>query len=186
MKKWMKTLAISGIAALIGLSSQAMAQQGQGGGQRGQRGQGQFDPEQMRQRMNERLREQFGVKNDAEWQVIQTRIEKVNEARRDVGFGGMGMFGRRPGQRGPGGDQAGANQGGMAGRRFGATPMPEAEALQAAIDSNASADDIKAKLAAYRTARKSRQAKLDQAREELRKVLSVRQEAVAVMNGLLE
>jgi len=185
MKRWMKTLAIGGIAALIGLTTQAMAQQGGGQGAGGrQRGQGNFDPEQMRQRMTERLREQFGVKNDAEWQVIQTRIEKVNEARREVGFGGMGMFMRRPGQGGgPGGD-AQADRGGR--RGFGAAAMPEAEALQAALESNASADDIKAKLAAYRTARKDRQAKLTQAQEELKKVLTPKQEAVAVMNGLCE
>ena len=50
--------------------------------------------------MMDRFREQFEVKDDDEWKLIQDRIEKVMEARRAAGgFGGMG-FGR-PG--GPGG-----------------------------------------------------------------------------------
>ncbi len=190
MKHWIRTLAVSGVVTLIGLTTTSVMAQQRGGGQGGQGGpggRGDFDPEQMRQRMAERMREQFEVKSDDEWKVIEPRIQKVLEARRDVGFGGMGMgmFGRRTR---PQGDQAGAQpQGDRRGfRGFGGEPNPEAEALQQAIDDKASAETIKAKLAAYRTARKDKQAKLDQAREELKKVLSSRQEAVAVLNGYLE
>jgi Spy/CpxP family protein refolding chaperone len=45
---------------------------------------------------------------------------------------------------------------------------------------------VKSKLAALRDARKARQEKLAAAQEELKKVLTARQEAVAVLNGLLE
>ena len=72
-----------------------------GGGPGG--GPGNFDPEQMRQRMMERYKEQLGVKEEAEWKLIPERIEKVNEARRDSMRGGFGMFGGRGGPGGPGG-----------------------------------------------------------------------------------
>lgn len=148
---------------------------GGGGGQGGPGGPGggNFDPEQFRQRMMERYREQLGVKDDSEWKLIQTRIEKVSEARREVGFGGFGG-----GRGGPGGPGGGGRRGGEA--------SPEREALQKAIDSNASADEIKAKLTAYRTSVKDKEAKLEKAQDDLRKVLSMKQEAAAVLMGLLK
>src|SRR5439155_7178846 len=73
-------------------------------------GRGNFDPEQFRQRMMDRYREALEVKNDDEWKIVSTRIEKVMDARRDMGgpggFGGRTM-GRRGGDHGGGGaDQA--------------------------------------------------------------------------------
>ncbi|MCX8108104.1 MAG: hypothetical protein N3G20_04800, partial [Verrucomicrobiae bacterium] len=106
----MKTLAVGSVALLIGLGSwTVMGQQaGPGRGDRGDRPQ--FDPEQMRQRMMERMRERLEVKDDAEWKAIEDRLQKVMDARREAGgFGGMGMgmFGRGPGRGGQGGDQPG-------------------------------------------------------------------------------
>jgi hypothetical protein len=150
---------------------------------------GNFDPEQMRQRMMERMREQFDVKDDAEWKLIEERITKVMDAQRATrSFAGMGGFGggrRGGGPGGPGGDQAGAG-GGRARGGFGGEPNPDVEALQKAIEAKAPADEIKAKLAKVREDRKAADAKLDAAQDELKKVLSVRQEAVAVMAGLLK
>lgn len=158
-------------------------QGGGGGGGGGQGGPGNFDPEQARQRMMERYREQLGIKDDTEWKLIETRIEKVSEARREIGMRGMGFggFGGRGG--GPGGP-GGAGGGGR--RGFGGEPSPEQEALQKAIESNASADEIKTKLAAFRASLKDKEAKLEKAQDELRKVLSVKQEAQAVLMGLLK
>jgi len=84
--------------------------------------------------------------------------------------------------------QHAAGGGGGGGRRggFGPEPLPEAEALQKAIESQASNDEIKAKLAKLREARKEKEAKLEKAQEDLRKVLSLRQEAAAVLAGLLK
>jgi len=180
MNRMLKRIALGGVVTLLCLNvGQALAQQG--GGREG--GRGNFDPEQMRQRMMERYKEAFGVTNDDEWKIIQDRIAKVNEARRDVGFGGgMGMM-RRPG--GPGGDQAGGGQDRQR-RGFGGEPDPDAEALQKAIEAKASNDDLKAKMTAYRNSRKAKQAKLQTAQEDLRKVLSVRQEAVALQMGLVD
>ena len=56
-------------------------------------GRGNFDPEQMRARMMERYRESFEVKDDAEWKLIEGRITKVMDARREMGGFGRGFGG---------------------------------------------------------------------------------------------
>jgi hypothetical protein len=63
--------------------------------------------------------------------------------------------------------------------------MPEAEALQKAIESKASKEELKAAMAKYREAREANQAKLRQAQEDLRKVLTLEQEAIALQMGLV-
>ena len=185
MKNWFKNIALA--TAVIGCCSTAtLAQDGQNR---------RPDPEQFRQRMAERMREQFGVTDDAEWKIIEGKIQKVTEARRAVGGGGfaaMGGFGGRRGggdgdraERGDRGDRG--DRGGEGGRRFGGfEPSPEVADLQKAIESKASADEIKTKLAKVREARKANEATLEAAQEDLKKVLSVRQEAVAVMMGLVK
>lgn len=166
-----KLLVVGMLALFAGLgSTQVMAQN--------RPNRGNFDPEQFRQRMMDRYREELDVKDDAEWKLISERINKVMEARREVGFGGPGMFGR--GRRG--GDRGNDNRR----PRFGSEPSAAAEALEKAIESNASADEIKAKLAKYRDEKKEKQAKLDKAQDELKQVLSVKQEAAAVMAGLID
>ncbi len=184
MKRTIKTglLALTTAAAL--LAPQAIAQQG-GGGQRGggQRGGGGFDPEQMRQRMEERMRESFGVTDDAEWKVISERIQKVNEVRRES-MGGM-MGGMRGMMRPPGG-QGGDQQGGNRARFGGGEPNPAEEALDKAIETKASKEDLKAAMAKYRDARKASEEKLAKAQDELKAVLSVQQEAVALRMGLVK
>jgi hypothetical protein len=169
--------------SLLAQNDAAAPQQGGQGGQGGpggRQGRGNFDPEQMRQRMMERLREQLGVKDDAEWSLIEARIKKINESRSGMGrgFGGFG------GPGGPGGGPGG--QGGRQGRGGFGQPNPDAEALQTALDSGGSADDIKAKLATYRASAKQKEAQLEKAQDELRQLLSVKQEARAVLMGLLK
>ena len=148
----------------------------------GAQGRGNFDPEQMRARMMERYREAFEVKDDAEWKLLEGRITKVMEARREMGGFGRGFGG--PGGRRGGGD-GGGDQGGER-RRFGPEPSPEAESLQKAIEAKAPNDEIKAKLAKYRDSQKTKQANLEKAQADLRQVLSVKQEASAVLMGLLQ
>jgi len=60
------------------------------------------------------------------------------------------------------------------------------QALRKAIESKASAAEIKSKLADLRAARKQKEAELETAQDDLRKILSARQEAVAVTLGLLK
>ena len=58
--------------------------------------------------------------------------------------------------------------------------------MRKALDSKASAAEIKAKLADLRAARKKKEADLEKAQDALRDILSARQEAVAVTLGLLK
>ena len=184
--KTFNQLSVAACAAFVMVLSAnpVAAQQGQG--------RGNFDPAEMRQRMMDNYRERLEIKGDDEWKAIQPLIEKVMDARREVGFGGGGgfAFGRGGGGRRGGGNADaqpnGNNQGGRRGGFRGGEPSPEAEELQKAIDSNASKDELKAKLTKFREARKEKEAKLAKAQEDLKKVLSVKQEAAAVLNGLLQ
>jgi hypothetical protein len=187
-------LTICGVAAALTLGAGTVSAQndngGPGGGQGGGGfGRGNFDPAQFQQRMMDNIRDQLGFTNDADWNAVQPLIQKVMDARRDIGFGGGArMFaGRNRGGQG-GGGQGGGGNGGFGGGRggFGPQPSPEAEALQKAIDDNSPPAQIKAALAKYEAAQKAKQAKLVQAQEDLRKVLTMKQEAQATLLGLVQ
>ena len=181
MNRFLRPIVGVGLAALVTVGTvcaQDGAQPPAGGPPGGPGGGRNWDPAQMQKMMMDRYREQLGVKDDEEWKLIETRIQKVTEARMAVGFRGPGGFGGRRG--GPGG------QGNNGRRGFGGEPSPEQEALQKAIDDNASADVVKSKLSAYRASVKDKEAKLEAAQDDLRKVLSVKQEAAAVLGGLLK
>ena len=196
----MKRLSLASLLAICGLilstatgsllaqNEAPAAQAGAPGapvGPGGRGGRGNWDPEQMRQRMMERVREQLAVKDDAEWSLIEARIKKINDSRPGMGrgFGGPGGPGGPGGQAGQGGQ---GGQGGRQGRGGFGQPNPDAEALQSALDSGGSADDIKAKLTTYRASAKQKEAQLEKAQDELRQLLSVKQEARAVLMGLLK
>jgi len=183
--KMNQLLVVCGMAATLCLSAGKVSAQndnGGNGGGGGGGGRGNFDPAAFQQRMMDNVRDQLGFTNDTEWNAIQPMVQKVMDARRDTMGGGMGrMFGR--------GNRGGNNNGNNGGRRggmFGGTPSPEAEALQKNIDDNAPTAQIKAALAKYHASQKDKQAKLLQAQENLRKVLTVKQEAQATLLGLLE
>ncbi len=179
-----QTFAIWGVAAALCLSTGSLLAQndnGGGGGGQGGPGRGNFDPAQFQQRMMDNIREQLGFTNDTDWGAVQPLIQKVMDARRDVGFGG-GM-GRMFRNRGGNGDNA--NGGGRRGGFFGGQPSPEVEALQKTIDDNSPPAQIKAALARYEASQTAKQAKLTEAQAQLRKVLTVKQEAQATLLGLL-
>jgi hypothetical protein len=167
------------------------------GGFGGGFGGGNFDPAAFQQQMQQRLltqdRETLAITNDDEWAVIQPLIQKVMDAQQALGTGG-GMFGRMGGGRGRGGAIAGvaggapgAAPGGAAGgaAAMGPEVSDEQQALQQAINSNAPAAEIRKALAAYRASRKVLQDNLETAQNNLRKVLTIKQEAQAVLLGLL-
>ena len=133
----------------------------------------------MQQRMMERVQEQLGFTNSAEWDAVKPLVQKVMDARREVGFGGMGrMFGNRN-RNGAGGDQPNRG-GGMPGQS-----SPEQDALQKAIDDNAPSAQIKDLLARYKAVQKAKQAKLEAAQADLKAVLTTKQEAQACLLGLV-
>ncbi len=184
--KLSKSLAVAAIALMCASAGTVLAQNdgggnagGQGGGRRGPGG-GNFDPAQMQQRRLENLKEQMGVTDDAEWKVIQERAEKVMTAQREAMSGrGMGMGPRR------GGNNPDQGGGPRRGGFFG-PPSPELEALQNAVENNAPAEQLKAALEKYRASIKVKEAALEKSQEELKKVLTAKQEAVAVVHGLLK
>ncbi len=161
---------------------------GDGGGERGgERGgdRGNFNPQEMQARMLAGLRDRMEVKDDEEWKVISERIAKVAELRRNAPGGpGMMMMGRGPGGGGPGGpgrDEGGSGRGGF--RPGGGSA--EMTALASALRDKLPDAEIKSRLDRLRDQRKDSEAKLARAQEELRAVLTMRQEAMAVMAGLL-
>jgi Spy/CpxP family protein refolding chaperone len=187
------TAVFTGLALCVLVPSlSAQADNGQNGGRRSRGGQdngngnGQdnggrrnFNPEDMQARMLTAIRERFGISNDEEWALISQRITKVMELRRTTG-GGMGG-GFRGGPGGPGGDTQG--RGGRMGR--GGSNSQETEALQQALTDKMPDAEIKARMDRLRDTRKAADAKLREAQEELRAVLTVPQEATAVLFGFL-
>jgi hypothetical protein len=135
----------------------------------------QFDPAQFRQQRLDRIKEQLGASDD-EWKVLSPKIEKVMDVQRNT-FGGFG------GGRGRGGGGGGGNADNQP-----QTPVAKASAdLRTTLENkDAPADDIKTKLAALREAREKARAELQAAQKELKEVLTQRQEAVLVTNGMLE
>lgn len=149
-------------------------------------GRGNFDPAQFRQRMMDRVKEQLEITDDAEWKAVEPLVQSVMDARMaSMGGMGRGMFGgpRRGG--GAGGNGGGGADQPRRGGTFGQTPSPEAETLQKAIDAKAPKAEIKAAMEKFVASRKAKQAELEKSQEELRKVLTTRQEAIATLNGLL-
>jgi hypothetical protein len=177
-----KLMALFAVAAALCLSADNLLAQDNGGdnggGGGGRRGRGNFDPAQFQQRMLDRTKEQLGFTNDTDWNAVEPLVQKVMDARRDTMASMFGGF-----RRGGRGGQDGGNGGG--GGAFGGAANPEREALQQAIDSGAPAAQVKTALDKYRTAQKAKQAKLEQAQADLQKVLSQKQEAQAVLLGLL-
>ena len=179
MRRMTQMLAIAGVACVASLGSNKAWAQQDNGGRRG------FDParvQEFQQRRMERLKEDLEVKDD-EWTALQPLIQKVMDAQRAVfadRIGGAFRGGRGGGDNSGGGDNGGRRRGG-----FGGEPSPEAEALQKAIESKASNSEMKAALAKYQESRKAKQTELETAQANLKKVLSVRQEAILTAQGLL-
>ena len=193
MQKRMVKIGVAACVLALTVGGLSVAQQGGGGG--GRRGGGQggpggnFDPAQMRQRMMERYKELLGA-DDQAWKVMEPRLQKVMDLNRQVNPGGMrGMFGMfgRGGRGGPGGD------GGPQGERRGPFGQEPETALSKAMtqlqttleNQTASPDDIKKQLTAVREAREKARAELAVAQEDLKKILTVRQEALLVTMGQL-
>ncbi len=131
------------------------------------------------------IRERLEVPDDEEWKLISTRVMKVSELRRASGGGMAGgmAFGGRGGPPPGGAGGGGGDRTSSRGTRGGGPP--EMELLSSALRDKLPDAEIKMRLDRLREARKANEANLAKAQDELRAVLSVRQEAVAVMFGLL-
>jgi len=198
MQRRMITIGVVACVLALVIGGLCLAQPPQGGRQRGgdqggQRGERPaFDPAQMQQRRAEFMKQQLGASDD-EWKVIEPRLNKVMELNRDAMAGGRGgMFGfggMRPGR---GGDQGATARGGER-PRFPGQENRQPSAVEKAADTlsttlenqSASPETIKQQLTALRAARTKAQNDLAAAQQELRQILSLRQEAVLVLNGTL-
>jgi hypothetical protein len=156
---------------------------------------GMFDPTQIRQRMMERMRERLGVKDDAEWKVIEPRLRKVMDLNQQAltgrAQGMLGMLGTFGGGRGgPGG----GNDGGQTPPTRGSGPNGQMTALDNAlaqmrttlVNPSAAPDDLKRALTAVRAAGLKMQQDRAAAQTELKKILTLRQECVLVEMGQLD
>ena len=179
-----KLLALLAVAAALCVSAESSLAQDNGGGNGGggggggfrRGGGGNFDPAQFQQQMMDRVKDRLGFTNDTDWSAVEPLVQKVMDARRVSMSGRFGGFG---GRRGGGG---GGNGGGGP---FGGQPDPDRDALQQALDSNAPAAQVKTLLDKYRASQKAKEAKLEAAQADLKKILSQKQEAEAVLMGLL-
>lgn len=168
--------------------AQPQGRGGQGQGPGGERGPREFDPERMQQMMQQRMQEQLGATAE-EWKVLGPRVMKVMNLSRQVntGAGGMfrmGMAGRRGGAQG-GPEGPGGRRGPM-GQGEPTAVDTASEALQTALENTAATpDEIKTKLTALRAAKEKAKAELATAQQELKQVLTLRQEAQLVLMGML-
>jgi hypothetical protein len=189
MSWWKAAVLVAVVGLAVSLwAGVTMAQEAPGGrgGRRGWGpGGGGWDPEQMRQQMSERMREMLGA-TEEEWAVIGPLLEKVQTLQREAtgGFGfmfGRGRGDRRFGRRGGDEEQAQAQEEEQ-------TPLEAAtQALRDLLENEeATPEQIKEALTAYREAREAARQELAKAQEELRALLSMRQEAQLVLMGTLD
>jgi hypothetical protein len=148
----------------------------------------------MQQQFNQRIKEMLESTDD-EWKALEPRIESVRQLQRDASSRGFGPGPGGPPGGGPGGPGAGAPTNASAQSNG---PGPNAPANQSPIqqassdlrtvleNNEASAEDIKAKVAALRDARAKAKADLAKAQDDLRELVTARQEATLVVLGILE
>lgn len=165
----------------LSLSQPQAAPQGERGLQRRQRGGQRMDAEQMRRMMAERLKEILEV-SDEDWKVLEPRLTKVfTLSRQTSGMGGMRTLFRGRGDR----DRGGRMQGREDTREQTEVGKSIEELRKLLENKEAKPEEIKKKLTALREAREKTKQELAKAQQELRKILSLRQEAQLVLMGLL-
>lgn len=168
-----RALALTAVAALAIFSLVQAQEAGQRrgrareeGARQGQQGrQGGFA--QMQERWTTSMKEQMGA-TDEEWRAIQPKLEKIMSIQRDMRTGFRGWRGSESDE--PQTDVAKA----MAG-------------LRATVeDKNASSDTVSKRLTAFREARDKAREEVKTLQKELKEQVNPRQEAVLVLNGVLE
>jgi hypothetical protein len=154
---------------------------------------GNMDSGQFQQRRIASLREQLGITDDTEWEIVNGLIQKVIQAQQavqndtprsgilsmSVGTNSIaGILGQMRNARG----NANGNN------RIASSLLrtsPEVETVQKAFDSKAPTAEMRAAIDKLIEVRKVHRTALEKAQADLRQVLTVHQEAVAAVNGLL-
>jgi hypothetical protein len=181
IQNWCIAAALAGALSMTTTNLFAQANS-QGNEQRQRR----FDPAQFQDRMAERYKGMLEITDEEEWKAVQPLIQKVNEARMQAfAGGGRGMMGFGGGRRGPDGQEEDPRRKAISlPRRFGAGRCLKLRRFRK-LSSKAPKAELKAATTKFVEARKAKQAELEKAQENLRKVLTARQEAIATLNGLL-
>ncbi len=130
------------------------------------------NPAEAQARVLDRLREKLDVIDDTEWALIMERMTTIDEIRRTLWTSSASARGPLPGTE--------KNK-----RNSGSSGNPERDALRSAVSDNLPDAEIKSRLARAHEIHRRNEARLAQAQANLRAILSIRQEAVAVMAGLL-
>jgi nucleoid-associated protein YgaU len=145
-------------------------------------GGGSWDPGKMLRQMNDRALENvrvgLGFADETEWSAVRPLVEQVIELQQKNEQAAQQLRTRR---------FFGNNNPFMKNfpAAFKAQQSPEQAALQQAVDDNATAAQVREAIAKFRTAQKEQQVQLEAAQASLRKVLTTRQEAQAILLGLL-
>jgi len=139
----------------------------------------------MRQMMEERMKELLGA-TDQEWKVLGPYVIKVQELSRQSGGGGRGgMMALGRAGRGPQDNQP-RQRPGAPERELTAVEKTQQE-LQTLLENPAATpEQIKGLLTKLRGAREKAKQELAKAQQNLRKILTLRQEAQLVLMGLLD
>jgi hypothetical protein len=202
--KHMRALAtLAATLFLAGMANLAPAQSGPGGEFSGINGQ--VDPSMIaraiaqgingaQQRQMTQLKTALGMTDD-EFQAIQPLVQGLLQAQANARMSqartqlGSSMRGRAAQQAMANGIDLSAISGALSAYTAGAAPDPVAEAtaeLQAAVDDpNSSPDLLGAKLAILRAAKSKAAQDLAVLQNQLKQLLTQRQEAVCVMRGLI-
>jgi len=123
-----------------------------------------------------RMKDLLGSTED-EWKILEPRLEKVQDLLRDSGSRASIGSGR-------------GRRGGFGGPLASETPTTAVQQAARELQDDlakkeTSADELKSKLVALREARAKSQAELTKAQDQVRELLTARQEAVLVMAGML-
>jgi Spy/CpxP family protein refolding chaperone len=122
----------------------------------------------------DRLKERMAASED-EWKVIQPKLQKVMDARRETMSSMFGGFRRR-----------GSDNNSSDNSKQSAVEQASKELRDVLDNKDAKPEEINAKLTAYREARNKARETLASAQKDLKDVLSARQEAVLVSSGMLD
>jgi len=174
-KFWTMALAVGllGAGVALPLSAQQAGGGNNGGNNNGQPNWRNMSPEERKTARLNMIKEAMGA-SDEDWKALEPKVAKLQDLQM------QNMMGRFGGGRRGGPQQDATSQP--------ANPVRDAAAeLQKVLDNkDATADQIKEKLTALHEVKAKATEELKKAQAELRELLTVRQEAVLVSQGLLE
>jgi len=168
MNKFNQLWAIGGLAVALAFSAASARAQG---GSPGGGGIVLSSPAGLQQQLSG-MRLALGVTNNDEWLVISPRLQRVVQLQAEARLAAITRMGGGAGVRSSTSVAVAAD--------------PAADALAKALADNAPIAEVKSAMARVRQARKAKQAEMAKAQADLQAVVTVRQEAILLNDGLLD